>query len=258
MKVLFFLLCITVIFNQKGLADEEHSPSWTEEWANRWVDQLKYLRAGPSMRERISLKAGLSATSRIIRGAKSTEEHLNAPGFHTYLSFQFTEQWELALGGYVFFGKTSHLNFTIAGNQVRTNGAYRDTTFAPTIRFLTPLQYEQNWNWYVIGGPSWSQQTVKLEDFIDVAGNLRHQHKITLLANGGTLGFGLQEKVQKKRPDNITHPVYIEFLYSYMLVNRITLVDASNFSEVQTVNYEDSKRPASSSIYILNFGMAIF
>ena len=107
---------MTVIFNQKSVADEEHSPSWTEDWANRWVDQIKYLRAGPSMRERISLKAGLSATSRIIRGRKVPKEHLNAPGSIPELVLN-----NGTAGGYVFFSKTSHLNFTIAGNQIRTN-----------------------------------------------------------------------------------------------------------------------------------------
>lgn len=241
------------------MADDGNSQSWTEEWVNRWVDQLKYLRQGPSVRERLSLKAGLSATSRVIHAANSTEDHQNSPGFHTYLCFQFTENWELALGGYVFFGRTRHLNFDIAGNQVRTNGHYRDTTFTPTIRFLTPLEYKQNWNWYVIGGPSWSQQTVKLEDFFDSTGTFRHQHKLTLLANGGTIGFGVQEKTPGNHlAQKMTQPVYIEFLYSYMMVNRVTLVDASDFSEVETVNYEDTKRPSRSSIYVLNFGMTIF
>jgi len=241
------------------MAEVETAESDTENWVDRLVDQIKYFKAGPSMRERLSLTAGLSATSRVIRGTRSTEEHLNAPGFNTYLLLQLSEQWELGLGGYVFFGKTSHLNFNIGGNQVRTNGAYRDTTFAPVIRYITPFQYKPNWNWYALGGPSWSQQTVKLEDFVDTQGAFRREHKITLEAFGGSLGFGLLERIPGSYTDNkLTHPVYIEFLFSYMLVNRQTLVDASDFTEVQTVNYEDAKRPSSSSIYILNFGLTIF
>lgn len=216
--------------------------------------KFRIVREYLKFRERLELRGGPSITTREIKGANQTEEHVQAPGFNTLFTMSILPAWEIGAASYVYFGKIKKLQFEIDQTTVLGNGKFRDTTFSPLIRYIHPKEFISHWLWFLIGGPAWSQQTLKLEDFVDRHGTFRQNHKLTYESEGGVLGFGLQENL----PHRSMNPVYVEFIYSYMMARKVTLVDASNFSEVQTIQYEDVKKPINGSIFIFNLGMSIF
>jgi|GEM_PF-689566 len=220
----------------------------------RSVSDFIRLMESEKIRDRIALKAGPSITARKIRADNNTEADGFAWGLNTYFAFTLHPEFETGIGGTIFLGKHQKLQFNVVNERVTTSGSYRDTTFYPYFKYLPNWAASDKYLPYILVGPTFSQQTIKLEDFVDSRNALRKNHKLTFEAQGGILGFGVEENLWQKSQ----HASYIEILVSYMEVKKIVLVDASDFTEVETVSYEDVKKNINGFIFIINSGVLLF
>jgi hypothetical protein len=100
----------------------------------------------------------------------------------------------------------------------------------------------------------WSLQSLKLQPFRDNQGTTRSKHKVTYDSVGALIGLGVEEILPYKK----LHPVYAEIVFKYMQGRKVTLVDASDFTEVERVSYDDRETQINGFIILLNMGITVF
>ncbi len=130
----------------------------------------------------------------------------------------------------------------------------RTVSFGPLLKYITFYQPLENWHLYGSLGPTWSIKTVKIEEYRTDSQTFRENDKLTYISRGGIVTFGIEEILNYKEE----HPVYLEFLYGFYKAKKVSLVDASNNREVQTLSTETADNDIEDHIYMINFGMTIF
>ncbi|MBT3585143.1 MAG: hypothetical protein HN509_09555 [Halobacteriovoraceae bacterium] len=214
--------------------------------------QLAWLPAF-SYEDELVLKGGVNAGRMEITGFNGSEDNSGGVGFNTHFGYKWTK-WEFALSSYIYYGKVDQLAFQGNSSQINGNGSFRHVSFGPLLKYLTDYQPFKNYNFYFGGGPSWSLQTIKLEDFRVVSGEFKRQHKLTYRSFGGLLVFGIEEQMAFKQQ----HPVYVEFVYSYMAASKVSVVDAGDFSDTNILSESKPGQSIETWFWMISAGIALF
>jgi hypothetical protein len=231
-----------------------------KDWAKRQMERMRlqmeksHWPSLSDMGSRIALKAGPSISYRTLHADFNTEDHFVTPGINTQVSISFTNQWHLALQGHIFMGKNDKLEYELNGQRLPGQGSYSSVSFGPVIQYIFEQEIKPTWHYYIKTGPLWSMQSLKLQPFRDNQGVIRSQHKVTYESGGAMIGLGVEEILPYKK----LHPVYVELVFKYMQGRKITLVDASDFTEVERVSYDDRETQINGFTLLLNMGITVF
>lgn len=231
-----------------------------KDWAKRQAKRLRLIIEESQWPEldhlskRLALKAGPSVAYRVLRADFHTEDRFFTPGLNTQVSFSITPQWHVALLGHIFLGKNGNLDFDVNGQRLSGNGNYSAVSFGPVIHYTFKQQLAPTWHYFTKLGPIWSMQTIKLDPFTDAQGRLRSDHKVTYQSSGGLIGVGIEEVL----PYKSMHPFYAEIIFKYMQGRKVAVVDASDFTEIETITYDDKKTRINGMILLLNIGITVF
>lgn len=201
----------------------------------------------------MALKGGLGLSQATIHAFDSSEDHMTGFGFNTQFGYRF-EKWEVNLASYIYWGKIDDLRFHANNTSVVGSGAFRHVSFGPVFKYLFEWQPIKSWNFYMGAGPSWSMQTVRLQEFQTTTGTFSKDYKLTYISRGGMISFGIEELLPFKE----MHPVYLEILYSYKKSKDVSVVDASDFTEVRTISTEETKQDIRGSFIMINAGITLF
>ena len=100
----------------------------------------------------------------------------------------------------------------------------------------------------------WSLQTVKLDTFSSTGPLYNKNQKLTFESTGGTFVLGFEEDLPYKE----MHPVFFEFMYSYKQSRKVSVVDASDFTETNILSTEEIGQDLSGHFYMVSIGMLLF
>lgn len=202
-----------------------------------------------------NIKAGVnldrSYLSTSFIPAKEDHSESTAVGFSTSAGYRWSK-WELMVGSDVFFGNLKDLAFKVDSNEIIGTGHFRVFTLSPLLRYYTPFTVWNRWNFFMSAGPSWSLHTFVISNTLN-GSTFSSKKRISYENRGGTINFGIEEIV----PYKDTHPTFFEIGYSYMRSRRIFIVDASDFTDVKTL-----EQGISNDFYahylIIRFGITLF
>jgi hypothetical protein len=200
-----------------------------------------------------ALKGGPGFTYTNVETFNGREDSFTGYGLNTAFGYRYMPL-ELNLISHVFFGKIDNLQFQANNSVVQAAGPMRSVSFGINLKYFTPWKVKKNWRLYVATGPLWCQQTVDLSSFTTQNGERRDESKLALTSKGGVLALGFEEMLQYKE----MNAVYIEINYSYAKVKEVSVVDISNFREVQTLSSEDTQQRIRGNTIMLNLGMTVF
>ncbi len=208
--------------------------------------------------DNFNIKAGLNLNrvylnTTLIPNENKNEDHSEstAVGFSTSVGYKWTN-WEFMFGSDVFFGNLKDLSFKINSNEVIGTGHYRVFSLSPILRYYTPYSISNRWNVFVSAGPSLSLHTFVISSTSN-GSTFSNKKRISYENRGGTINIGVEEIVPYKE----THPTFFEIGYSYMRSRQLSIVDASDFKDVKTL-----EQGISNDFYahylILRFGITLF
>jgi hypothetical protein len=214
--------------------------------ANNTIDDNFNMKAGLSL-SRIYLKTSL------IPSDKRKEDHTESAGFgfNTSAGYKWTN-WEVMVASDVFFGQLKDLSFKVNSTEVTGDGYFRVFTVSPLTRYYTPYSLWNRWNVYASVGPTWSLHTFIISNTLNGT-SFDHKKRISFENRGGSLNIGVEEIVPYKE----AHPTFFELGYSYMRSHQIYIVDASNFTDVVTLDKQASK-DFNGHYFIARFGITLF
>tara|TARA_R110002072_G_scaffold276051_1_gene437404 strand:- start:143023 stop:143694 length:672 start_codon:yes stop_codon:yes gene_type:complete len=201
------------------------------------------------------LKGGLSYSNAKVKGISGTEDTMKGAGFSTHFGYRWTK-WEVNFSSYIFWGEVDELTYRAQGQTFTGDAHLRHVSFGPTVKYIIQsFEPYKNWKFYTGLGPSWSLQTIKLDE--PDAGNqsiFDENHKLTYDSQGGFLFFGAEEQTKYKE----MHPAYIEILYSYKKSKELKVVDSRDFTETNILSTEESKQDLSGHFFMVTIGITIF
>lgn len=207
-----------------------------------------------AFRYNMSLKGGISQTYATINGTEDSSDLMHGTGFNTHFGYTW-KYFEVTLSSYIYWGEIEDLSFQVNGEKVFGEGDFRHVSFGPMLRYqLRGVQPFKNWFLHVGLGPVWSLQTVKLNEFTSSGPQFNRNQKLTFESTGGALAISLEEDLPYKE----MHPVYIELLYSYKKSRKISVVDASDFTETNILSTQEIGQDLSGHFYMISLGITIF
>lgn len=201
----------------------------------------------------MALKGGFGITHNTIEAKNNSEDKFIGYGVSTQYGYRWIN-WELNLSGFIFFGKIHNLEFEANGTSIRGTGPVRTVSIGPQFKYLASFEITQGWYPYLSLGNSWGLKTIKLDDYTSSGGEFRDDHKLTYTSRGGIISFGIEERLTFKEE----HPVYCELLFGYNKAHTVSIVDASDFKEVETLSKESAENDIKDFLFMINFGMTIF
>lgn len=207
-----------------------------------------------AFRYKLSLRGGLSQSWGDINGLEGSEDEMHGTGFNTHFGYKW-KYFELTLSSYIYWGDIEGLTFKARNETIRGEGSFRHVSFGPVLRYqLRGVQPVKNWFMFVGLGPVWSLQTVKLDTFSSTGPLYNKNQKLTFESTGGTFVMGFEEDLPYKE----MHPVFIEFMYSYKKSRKVSVVDASDFTETNILSTEEIGQDLSGHFYMVSIGMLLF
>lgn len=163
---------------------------------------------------------------------------------------------EMGILSDIGFGKAENIRFNEsqeANNNtlVEGDGHYRIVTISPYLKHNFPWKYRA-WNAYIGGGPSWSLNTLVIKN-VNNGSNFNTKKRVSFENFGAGIFVGVEEILPFKE----MHPTFIEFGYSYMASYKVSVIDASDFKEVQTLSSRKG-RDFRGSFFFLRLGVVLF
>lgn len=172
-------------------------------------------------------------------------------GFTTSVAYRFTNL-ELGFGSDVYFGRMDDLTFSSEGRSIRGEGIFRVVNLSPTIKAYSPFTAFNRVVFYGGVGPNWSLQTFVFDDIVP-GGGFDNKKRVSFENYGGQVFIG----VEQIKPTNSDHPAFLEIGYSYMNSYKVSILDATNESDVLTLSERDSRK-FSGHYFIVRLGAALF
>lgn len=216
------------------------------------------LAANNTIEDNFNVKAGLSVnriylTTGLIPTDAKKEDHTESTGFgfNTSVGYKWND-WEFMVGSDVFAGNLNDLTFKVDSTEIRGSGHFRVFSLSPLLRYYTPYSLWNRWNLFVSAGPTWSLHTFVISNTLN-GSSFSSKKRISFENRGASLNIGVEEIVPYKE----THPTFFEIGYSYMRSRQIFIVDASNFTDVKTLQQGASKDFYGHYI-IARFGITLF
>ena len=222
------------------------------------------ITTGHANEKAILLRGGATAA---FGGGKSFDpgnDYFWGGGFNVNAGFRFSNltfrgynfsPWEINASGNSYWGRTvHHIKSELEHVSVEGGAAIRTFVIAVCLKYHFETLYKKVWQPYLGLGPSWSQHTLKMKNYEVRRGTFTNNNRIAYLTEGATLIFGIEENL----PYREMHPVYMEFAYTLTAVKKISLLDASNHKEIESIEYANIDKHIYSHIIMFNIGMTIF
>jgi hypothetical protein len=211
-----------------------------------------------SYENQLALKGGIGAVYSKINTTEYPEpenrELLYAGALSSSFSYRYIN-WEFGLNSYIFMGKVTSIKYQDAqGNKIIGKGRVRSTTFGPMAKYITSYKVKKIWRPYLSLGPLWGMQTINLSQYQVQNGTFHKDYKIVYDSRGYFVAIGFEEDLEYKE----MNPVFIELAYTYQRAYNTSIVDASNYTAVRTLNSRDIKSKIFGNIFIFNFGITFF
>ena len=205
----------------------------------------------------LAIKAGISYSWANIKTLQiredGSEDSMTGAGFNTHVAYKWVD-WEIALSSYIFWGDADGLKFRAQETNIEGDASYRHVSFGPILRYtFHTLPVYKNWYPYFGLGPSWSLQTIKMDEPV-TNGTFNSRQKLTYESRGGFVVIGLEEKVEFKE----YHPVFVEFLYSYKRSRNLSVVDSEDPIETNILSTEETKQDLTGHFYMISLGITLF
>ncbi|MEC7276367.1 MAG: hypothetical protein VXV96_08610 [Bdellovibrionota bacterium] len=206
-------------------------------------------------RYKFNLKGGISQTWADIKGTDNSEDLLHGTGFNTHFGYKW-KYFELTFSSYIYWGEMDGLQFNAQGETIRGEGKFRHVSFGPILRYqFRGVQPFKNWFLFAGLGPVWSLQTIKMDDdFTSTGPKFNRDRKLTFESTGGILAIGIEEDLPYKE----MHPVFIELVYSYKKSRKLSVVDASDFTETDILSVEEADQDLSGHFFGISVGFTVF
>ncbi len=196
---------------------------------------------------------------------KEQVEETKSYGVHTSFAYRF-KRLELGVESRITLGKATDVTFDVEDSEVFGSGNIRLVDITPYIRFDSrPIYFPKvfseyfldlkshPWIAYVKLGPSWTIQSIELDEF-NIEEQFREDHKLTYESFGGSFSLGIEEKL----PFKDMNPVYFEVNASYYESYKVSLVDATDSQLINILSSKEAKQVISSFHIIFIFGMTLF
>ena len=200
-----------------------------------------------------AVKGGATTVYSFVKTHTNDTDHIFGGGFNTHVAYPY-KNYEFTFSSYIFLANVHNLTFNANNTVVHGSGVLRSVSFGPILKYFTPYKPLPTWSLYLSGGPTWSLQTLKLDNFSVTQGDFLKDYKITYNSRGILLGIGIEEKLPYKE----MHPVFFEIIYNYLQAYKVSIVDASNYSEVNILSDESNNQKIFGHILMINMGITIF
>lgn len=203
--------------------------------------------------KKIALKGGGNLTFNYIKTFKRVNDRFLGGGFNTHLGYRWVD-WELNLTSTIVVGKLESFTFNVNELQVSGQGTLRQASFGPTLKYFTNYSPAPTWRLYLGAGPLAALQTVKFDSFTASGGEFKEDYKATFNSWGYQVMLGMEEFL----PIKTMRPVYVELVFSYLRSYEISIVDASDHTQVRTLQTKFSNQQILGQTLSINFGMTFF
>ncbi|MCO4794484.1 MAG: hypothetical protein KC493_12260 [Bacteriovoracaceae bacterium] len=201
----------------------------------------------------LALKAGANFSANRLETKANTDDHYTGYGFNTHFGYHWS-QLEISGSSYIHYGKAEELQYIVNDNVISGEGTVQFVSISPMIRFHTNWEPKQNYRFYIGGGPIWSIETVKLQDYNNSVGAFQEETKITYESSGGILVFGVEEQTPFKE----MHPVFIEVAFVYQSSFRVSTVDISKVAETNILTTQRSFDDLETYNIMFSLGITVF
>ena len=183
---------------------------------------------------------------------QSKDTH-SAGGINSCVGYRFTNL-EFNMLSHIFYGKNKNITSITQNTIVSGTGYVRAISFTPSVKYLFDYTFKKVWHPYFMAGPTFSQHTIKMENFQVIGGAYTEKNRISYRSTGFTISIGAEEILKFKE----MHPVFFEIGYTYLASRRLSLLNVVNMAEVETVSHEDTNEKIKSHILFMAMGMTIF
>ncbi len=200
-----------------------------------------------------ALKGGVGLANNLVDSLFDKDDYFLGAGFNTQYGYRYNK-WEFNFTSYIFLGSIDTIRVNANSSEIEGKGFYRRASFGPIAKYITDWKYKKNWRYYFFGGPIWSLQTVKFDEFQVISGTFKKDYKLTYKSKGFVIGLGIEEQLPYKE----MHAVFIEILYTYLKAYKISVVDATDFAEVETLSTERTGQRILDQVIMINMGLTIF
>jgi hypothetical protein len=205
----------------------------------------------------LALKAGVGGGSTKAFAQDQSQEKFSHISAASNYGYRF-ESWEFALSSYAYYGRVGDLSINANQTKAKGSGSIKSVSFGPTVRYYIPIVPESSegnpWRYYLMGGVAMSLQTLKLKKFYLQSGDFSDNHKVTYSSYGGLLGIGIEEY----HLPVIENPLWFEVVYQYVTARKVRVVDSSNYTEIETLSYEEIHQKISGHTLMFIIGMTLF
>jgi len=174
-------------------------------------------------------------------------------GFNTHFGYRW-ERYEFTISSTIVLGKVEDLSFVINENSFKGSGNYQNLMVSPTLRYFVPWKPLKEWRINLGTGPIWSQQTVRLKEFVSTGPFSGRNFKLTYDSVGWGISIGLEENLKYKE----MHPVYVELSYVRLYSLRAYLVDTSDSTKSNVLSKSEAKKDVRAEALILSIGIVLF
>ena len=223
---------------------------------------LSLIRDVPAFEDQAFISAGFgfsyaSLKTKFIEqrenGELEDETKTFALGVSTRFAFR-RQSREYGIASDVGFGTIKDI--TVKNSEttyVQGNGHYRVITINPYFKQNLPFTIISHWSPYFGGGPAWSLQTLTISELTRGTSIIDNKKRISFENFGASLILGIEEALEYKE----MHPTYVEFGYSFMANDQVSIVDASNTNEAKLISSRKAKE-FYGSFFFARVGMILF
>lgn len=174
-------------------------------------------------------------------------------GFNTHVGYRW-DRFEISASSTIYFGKVEDLSFKIDQSQFTGSGNYQNVMIYPTVKYFIPWKPLDHWRITVGVSPIFSQQTVRLKEFVSNGPYTSDNFKLTYDSVGGGLSIGFEENLELKE----MHPVYFEISYTFLRSIKSYLVDTTDPKKTNIISSQHADNDVAAEALIFSMGMVLF
>ncbi len=146
------------------------------------------------------------------------------------------KKFEMGISSHVYTGAIGEFELEAQGETLTGKGTVAIENFTLYFKYFTDLYPFKFWRLYGTIGPSVSFNTIKLREFTTTSPDYTHNHKITTDSVGMFFALGIEENALRKT----SRPNYIQLSYSAHRPTSFDVVDATNYTQVESIYQSES------------------
>jgi hypothetical protein len=174
-------------------------------------------------------------------------------GFNTHVGYRW-KRYEISASSTIYFGKVEDLAFKVQENSFVGSGKYQNVMIHPTVKYFIPWNPLDQWRIAIGVSPIFSQQTVRLNEYISAGSFQGDNFKLTYDSVGWGVSLGFEEHLEFKE----MHPVYVEISYHQLYSVKSYLVDTTDPKKTNIINSEAAENDVGAEAIMLSMGIILF